>query len=428
MNTRKKSATSLFILVLLVFAIPQTSLATVEVWQSYGEKYGNVFINANSNHGYFSPSKDYLYKNEIPILSLVASTLWEEKKLSQRTFIFNIREVFLSPSPHENFVSISNECFRLEGEERGESVSYDSCYIADITNADITHENLLVIILAAQKIQDDVKKVDLNNLQTYKQEFQNEIKRFSGKTSVVYPKWSPNGKYLLETIWKDGAVSYEVVDVGTNKTTDLPNLGALPLTNPQWSYNSQYIAYASTDKIFIYDIKNNTTETIELSLYLDKDIKINELSLSFNPKDNILFFAFDINYFADYKSYLWDAKNKTAEFYRDGNIIPWLDTNNLNVSQLGIQRYYEIMNVVPNPTMDKMAVVEKTQDGLTAVKIMDKKNEVSNNTNSIGANDANQSSTSNLNKSILAVAAIELLAIIGLVWRLAAKKKEQPAI
>ena len=428
MNIIKKIATSLLVFVLMVLAIPQTSLATVEVWTSYGEKYGNVFINASSNHGYFSPSKNYLYKNEIPVLNFVANTLWEEKKLSQRTFIFNIREAFLSPSPNENFVSISNECFRLEGEERGESVSYDSCYIADITNTDITHEKLLTIILAAQKIQGSVKKIDLNNLQNFKQEFQNDLKRFSGKTTVVDPKWSPNGKYLLQATWKDGAVLYEVVDVDTNKITTLPNLGALPMTAPQWSYNSQYIAYTSDDKILVFDIHNNMTDTILLSQYLDKNVKINELSLSFNPKDNVLFFAFDINYFADYKSYLWEAKNKTAKFYRDGNTFPWIDTNNLNISQLGIEGDYGVTSIVVNPTMDKIAIVVKAQDGLTTVKVMDKRNEVSDNSNLTGENGVNSNNTSNLNKTILAVAGVELLAIIGLVWRLATRKKEQPII
>ena len=347
-------------------------------------------------------------------MSNAVNTLADEKKLNTRVFIFNIREAFLSPSPTENFLYLSNECYISEGEDRSEKVSYDNCYIADITNANVTHENLVTIILTAQKVKGS-NKVNISNLQPFKQEFQDDTKRFSGKRAVVDPKWSPNGKYLLQTVWKDGLASYEVLDVDTNKYISLPNLDALPAANPQWSANSQYVAYGSTDTIIIYDLDKNTSQTIALSQYASKDNKINDLLLSFNPKDTILFFAFDTNYYAGYKSYLWDAASTTVKFYRDDNIIPWLDVDNLTATQIGMEGQFGVENIVANPTKNKVATVLTTEDGLTTIEIFDKKNEISGSEIPVKKTNSSPVKRVTLNKLLLGISLAELLIIASLV-------------
>ena len=414
MNILNRSKVSLFAIAFIALIFPHLSFATVETWNSYGEKYGSVFINASSNHGLLSFPQNNLYKNEIPLLSNAVNTLADEKKLNTRVFIFNIREAFLSPSPTENFLYLSNECYISEGEDRSEKVSYDNCYIADITNANVTHENLVTIILTAQKVKGS-NKVNISNLQPFKQEFQDDTKRFSGKRAVVDPKWSPNGKYLLQTVWKDGLASYEVLDVDTNKYISLPNLDALPAANPQWSANSQYVAYGSTDTIIIYDLDKNTSQTIALSQYASKDNKINDLLLSFNPKDTILFFAFDTNYYAGYKSYLWDAASTTVKFYRDDNIIPWLDVDNLTATQIGMEGQFGVENIVANPTKNKVATVLTTEDGLTTIEIFDKKNEISGSEIPVKKTNSSPVKRVTLNKLLLGISLAELLIIASLV-------------
>lgn len=436
MKTIKGSLRSLFALVLFALIIPQTSFATVEMWRNYGDRYGSVLINASEN-GNIYPSRDYLYKNEIPALSLAVSTLLDEDKLSQRTFIFNIKSSLFVAAPDEGFVSISNECFKREAEEDKIDLNIDKCYVANISDKDVTHEKLMLIILAAQKLQGDVKKIDLKDLQPYKQEFKKDMERFAGKTTVVDPKWSPDGKFLLQAVWKDGAVLYEVIDMATNKSVILPGLEALPMVDPQWSYDSQYIAYASAEKILIYNVKDSTVETITLSQYLGKFSAIDILLLSFDPEEAILFFAFDVDAFNGPKSYLWNAKDKTVKFYRDSNIIPWLDKNNFNFYQLGIGGDYNIVEAVVSPVGGKIAAVTKMQDGLTTVKILDKNNEVSGDKEAVSENnqgDINNSGSLTSDKCpnkafglsayIFAVAGAELLIIIGLAWKLIARKKQ----
>ncbi|GEM_PF-2235583 len=358
--------------------LPSASRATVEVWHSYGGNGGYVHINASAN-GALSIEDDYLFENDLPYLDSVMASLWREKKLEKAIFIFNIRPSFFPFAGSEGTVYVSDECYKLSGigELPGERISLgESCYIADIYDQDAAHEKLLLAILGAQKLKGEVKSVNLGDLDTLRKEYKEDLAKFAGKANIVDPKWSGDGKYLLQSVWKDGAVSYEVTDVAAGKNIVLPTLGALSITDPRWSYDSRYVAYASGQDVMIYDLVESEAQTIELSQYTD-DV-IYDFSLSFNPADDILFFSFDVDYLNGYKSYPWHAKDKSVKAYRDDNTLPWLDAENLELLKLGLGNdAYDFMDATVSPAGNKLAVVMKGQDGLSTVRIIDKANEIS---------------------------------------------------
>jgi hypothetical protein len=305
-----------------------------------------------------------------------------------------------------------------------------------LKDKDLTHEKLLLGILAAQKIQGRVKETELRDWEALRREYESDLARFSGKTVFADPRWSPDGKYLLESVWKDGAVSYRVVEAATDKTQFLPELGALPLAVPQWSYDSRYVAYGSAEKVLIYDLQENKVQVISLSQYNDNHQDgPYVLTFSFNPADDILYFSFDVEWFNYYKAYLWDARDGSVKFFRQDQILPWLDEENLDLHRLGLgDEAYQMRDAALSPAGNKVAAVVRGEDGLTTIRIINKENEVT-----PAAKEAEKEeprtgnlleklyyfnmSACDLNKSILVVAGLELLVILVLLGRMVSRRR-----
>jgi len=410
----------------------------VEVWENYGESFGNVFINISSNHGYYDAADNYLLDSEVPILGSVVNTLWKEKRIEERLFIFNIKSNIFSSTTEGDYLAISDDCVRLSGAaelSRDRTPVGDKCYVANISDSDMSHKKLLLAVLAAQKIQGDVERINLSDLESYEKEFEEDLTRFLEKTITVDPKWSPDGKYLLQNVWKDGVVSYEVIDTESKEMITLPDLGNLPMAEPEWSYDSRFVAYVSEDGLMIYDMTDGSLDTIDLRQYYGEG-GTDSFVLSFSPDEDILFFSFDVNYFERYEAYLWNGKDGGVSFYGDENTVPWLDRNNLNVYRLGIEEPYNVVQAFANPVYDKVALVTKGPDGLTGVQIIDKENEVSqdNGDSYLVEEEAAQSQVikescgisdngEDANRYLIVISIIELLIIMGLSWRLITKKR-----
>ena len=222
-------------------------------------------------------------------------------------------------------LKISQDCAKLSGEQGYGPVHTDyGCVTADLNSSHANQEDLLSLVLAARHLNAKNPQISVTDLSFYRREVSDAFRVYNDAMIQLDPLWSPDGNKLLFIQWQQGRANFKLTYLDSDKTADLPPLSALPSSQARWSSDSRHVAYASLNEIVVYDTKAGTSEMVTLSEWTDsKEVVPNDLVVSFSPDGGKLFFAFDQNYYSDYKSFILDIPtNKVALYKVDNRSIP----------------------------------------------------------------------------------------------------------
>lgn len=77
------------------------------------------------------------------------------------------------------------------------------------------------------------------------------------------PIWSPDGRWLIYLVWKDGRVWFELLDHTSETARRLEPMSDYVAARPVWSRDSRYVGFASLREVKIIEANTGVTRTIQ---------------------------------------------------------------------------------------------------------------------------------------------------------------------
>lgn len=358
---RLKAAYVIIMFFCLTMIIPDCAHATVGFDYLY-ESHSKTFINYNSNLDYHPRFVPFRFIQSIDALNYVRQKLVGERKLQDIPVLIRVLEKFMVYTLNDSIQLSMPESERLyKGEEGTASKPIGRCYMIVVHDYDINYQDLLPLLVKLKDIREMNSVVEVSSPEALKTSLAQELKMFRNIRQEFDPSWAPDGRYLLTTVWDDGRVHPQLLDIRTKEKRDLEPLDADMVTRPIWSPDSRFIAYASLNEIKVHYVGANTTETIDLT-DLIKGAR-NETLLSFDASQDMLFFAGDTNLFFDYSIYAYDLANKDVSIVEEHAQKPaWRED-----AYDQIAKYYAFEGV-KSPSGDDIAEI-KEDKGLRTVTV-----------------------------------------------------------
>jgi len=334
-----------------------------------------VAISACFNYGYYSRHIDYQYPLDLVALNHVFQLLKKEGKVEDRFLALKYVSGVVGGWSSDEGIYKTDSCGLAFGPEESAGVKVPRpCYEVKATRAETDYKTSLNYLLLTQKLREGVNKIKGDDWEALTAELQPDQVRFKNFKLYDNPVWSPDGRYLLQTVWQDGVIGYEILDLDTNRMLK-PEAPDAVAADALWSFDGTYVAYASNDHIYAYNVKTEKNEkTVDVQDWLGKNIAHLETIISFSPDENKLFFSGDTDALVTYRSYLWDIPNGRVTFYKEdrggdyvgtgGRLMPW------------VRRVYQLSpvpGVSNNLQRRKVAHTTFTADWLKVINIRDEK-------------------------------------------------------
>jgi len=221
-----------------------------------------VLFNVFSWEG-FKLDLQFRQLHEAEALDVVRSTLLAEKKISDLPVLVRGEgpgfEFGSDLTLRNNRSSIEDACgVYPDGEAADENVKkIGPCYLIYLAEPE-TYPTLLAMTVALSSLSPTRRRVEVTDVGAFRTAWSTATLPFKGLVEHFDPIWSPDGKWLLYTVWEDGQVWFTLMDPIARTTRRLPPLQGYMNTRPIWSPDSRWLAYASRKEIRLYDTKTGT--------------------------------------------------------------------------------------------------------------------------------------------------------------------------
>ncbi len=213
--------------------------------------FNEVFIGV----GYVDTPFDWVLqqKHEAEALDAVRSTLVRTAKV-QALPILVVGAESSSPDRIEAFIDVTCE---VQDTGSDSPTPIGRCYTIRL-GAPWTHENLLMSIVALSSLSTTNRRIHAVDLEAFRAALSKTMLQFKGLVQHFDPIWSPNGRWLLYTVWEDSQVGFTLLDPSPRAVRRLPPLQGDMVTRPLWSPDSRFVAYASRAELVVYDTQTGT--------------------------------------------------------------------------------------------------------------------------------------------------------------------------
>ncbi|MFA5246211.1 MAG: hypothetical protein WC380_12990, partial [Pedobacter sp.] len=253
--TQERLLKTLVYFIVLFFLLQARNLfATVDMWQIIDCK-SRIFINFCSNHDDFPRNILFEYRHEIEALDYVRNTLIREKKIEDIPILIILPRdfpgwgprIWIKPLGEERGTQISIENNGLLLREEGEKLfsNLGRCYTIYIPSQQESYDKLLILTMALQFLMTEKAKITVPDISELKKSLEQDLPGFSNILLHFDPVPSPDGKTVIQTVWRDGTVNFELVSTASKSIRKLEPLKGYMAYLPLWSPDSRYVAYAS---------------------------------------------------------------------------------------------------------------------------------------------------------------------------------------
>jgi hypothetical protein len=246
-----------------------------------------VFFLYNLEDGIIDDAQALTDHYNAKAINKIRETLAAQKRIMDIPVIYNMLRSGLRISYRPSF----------EAESEGRAYyTFDDCYVIDLGQENY---DLREYIFALQRENNNTGELPMEEFQSMRKDWQDEFNA-SIQAPLVFNYPAPDMKKSVSVQWKDDQASFSLV---SKKGDPINGLGApegVIASEPLWSGNSRYVAYASLLDVKIYDIMTGKEKTtLEASIadqlrrwdYLDKVKKV-ELRFSLdNSRLRIIFEA-----------------------------------------------------------------------------------------------------------------------------------------
>src|SRR5438309_1955697 len=221
-----------------------------------------VLFNVFSWEG-FKLDLQFRQLHEAEALDVVRSTLLAEKKISDLPVLVRGEgpgfEFGSELKLRSNRSSIEDACgVYPDGEAAPENVKkIGPCYLIYLAEPG-TYQTQLTMTVALSSLSPTHRHVEVTDVAAFRAASSTATLPFKGLVEHFDPIWSPDGKWLLYTVWEDGQVWFTLMDPIVRTTRRLVPLQGYMNTRPIWSPDSRWLAYASRKEIRLYDTKTGT--------------------------------------------------------------------------------------------------------------------------------------------------------------------------
>src|SRR3989475_8580022 len=218
-----------------------------------------VLFNVFSREG-FNVDLQFRQLHEAEALDVVRSALLAEKRISDLPVLvrgegpgFEYGSDLTLPN---NRSSIEDACgVYPHGEAADENVKkIGPCYLIYLAEPG-TYQTELAMTVALSSLSPTRRHVEVTDVAAFRAAWSTATLPFKGLVEHFDPIWSPDGKWLLYTVWEDGQVWFTLMDPIARTTRRLVPLQGYMNTRPLWSPDSRWVAYASRKEIRLYDTK-----------------------------------------------------------------------------------------------------------------------------------------------------------------------------
>src|SRR3989475_6594812 len=232
------------------------SILAAQLTQSASKR---VLSNVFSWQG-FELDLQFRQLHEAEALDVVRSALLAEKKISDLPVLVRGEgpgfEFGSDLTLRNNRSSIEDACgVYPDGEAADENVKkIGPCYLIYLAEPE-TYPTLLAMTVALSSLSPTRRRVEVTDVGAFRPAWSTAALPFKGLVGHFGPIWSPDGKWLLYTVWEDGQVWFTLMDPIARTTRRLLPLHGYMNTRPLWSPDSRWVAYASRKEIRLYDTK-----------------------------------------------------------------------------------------------------------------------------------------------------------------------------
>lgn len=132
----------------------------------------------------------------------------------------------------------------------------ESCY--GIVGAGHDFEDLVMMVVTLPDLSSKNPSLDPTASQSTRSA---EVQRYRKTVLHFDPIWSPNGARVIYAVWDSGTVRFEYLEPPSRTPIKLEPLGQYMATEPVWSGDSRFVAYASLRTVKVFDTQARTTWT-----------------------------------------------------------------------------------------------------------------------------------------------------------------------
>ena len=235
------------------------SILAAQLTQSTSKR---VLSNVFSWQG-FELDLQFRQLHEAEALDVVRSALLTEKRISDLPVLVRGEgpgfEFGSELKLRSNRSSIEDACgVYPDGEAAPENVKkIGPCYLIYLAEPG-TYQTQLTMTVALSSLSPTHRHVEVTDVAAFRAASSTATLPFKGLVEHFDPIWSPDGKWLLYTVWEDGQVWFTLMDPIVRTTRRLVPLQGYMNTRPIWSPDSRWLAYASRKEIRLYDTKTGT--------------------------------------------------------------------------------------------------------------------------------------------------------------------------
>jgi len=335
------------------------ALATVEGWEIVDSGAG-VYLNFSSNHGYYRRDAPFRHWYDAAALSHVRRELIRQGKLQNLPVVIRLPGFGSDDKAAPFALSLEKKSELYEGDAESKPIS--ACYVIEVEHnvgrGEPSYDELLALTLKLQELSAAKPRQTLTDIEQVTTSTAEARARFRNLVQFHDPVWSPDGMYLVATVWQDGTFHVEVLDTKAGTIIKLSPLNGNLVARPVWSPDSRLFAFASLKEVKLFEPQARREQTI--SLPITEKTSIHETILAFD-KSATLKFAWDTSLFMDYPVHAYDAKNGILKQAASESRPPWAIDSNQNPPTNNTQS-------VAAPDGKRVAMVSLV-DGLTRITI-----------------------------------------------------------
>jgi len=261
----------------------------------------------------------FWFQHEAEAIDFVRRALVRQGKIQDLPIAF--AHVFEPAKPSR--VALVPACTASEGQGSGQLIG--RCYVVFYRGALSPerrdgHENLLALTVSLSGLSPARVGIDFNDLDAVRTARAAEIASFSGIVQHFDPIWSPNGTWLLYTVWDSGQIRLELLEASSGTVTKLEPLETYMATRPIWSDDSRFIAYASLRTVKVFDTHTRATRAIRSQASPSGEAYA--VMLFEGPQLRVALYSWNIGY----ETYVYDTVRGELQYVASGADRPeWLN-------------------------------------------------------------------------------------------------------
>src|SRR2546422_10939595 len=279
-----------------------------------------VLFNVFSWEG-FGLDLQFRQLHEAEALDVARSALLAEKRISDHPVLVRGEgpgfEFGSELKLRSNTSSIEDACgVYPDGEAAPENVKkIGPCYLIYLAEPG-TYQTQLAMTMALSSQSPTRRRVEVTDVGAFRTAWSTATLPFNGLVEHFDPIWSPDGKWLLYTVWEDGQVWFTLMDPIARTTRRLLPLEGYMNTRPLWSPDSRWVAYASPKEIRVYDTKTGVERKLLPSAMSQSDF--NGLHLAFQDGRLAILLETQVNLW----EYAYDVTRDEFRQVRTGGTRP----------------------------------------------------------------------------------------------------------